>query len=249
MTILLSLHLLGEFRAVYGDRAMTTLTAPHVQLVLARLVLHPGLAQPRAHLAALLWPDSSEAQARTNLRKRLHELRRALPDAERFLDARGQTLSWRADAPYRLDVSEFEAAARRAEAPAEIARALDLYRGDLLPGHYDEWVLTERDRLRQAVARLLERGIAAGEDARDYPTALGYARRLRDHDPLHEAAYQALIRLHALAGDRVAAVRAYHDCVAVLRRELGMEPSRETRDLYERVLASRPLPPTPPAQS
>ena len=237
-------HLPGECRAVHGDRAVTTLIAPRVQLPLAPLVLRAGLGQPRAHPA-----DSSEARSRTNLRKRLHELRRALPDAERFLDARGQTLSWRADAPYRLDVSEFEAAARRAEAPAEIARALRLYRGDLLPGHYDEWVLAERDRLRQAVARLLERGIVAAEAERDYPTALGYARRLRDHDPLHEAAYQALIRLHALAGDRVAAVRAYHDCVAVLRRELGMEPSRETRDLYERVLASRPLPPTPPAQS
>jgi DNA-binding SARP family transcriptional activator len=201
--------------------------------------------QPRAHLAALLWPDSSEAQARTNLRKRLHELRRALPDAERFLDLRAQTVSWRAGAPYRLDVAEFEAAARRAGTPAEIAGALRLYRGDLLPGHYDEWILGERERLRQAVARLLERGIAAGAAERDYPTALGYARRLRDHDPLHEAAHRALIRLHALAGDRVAAVRAYHDCAAVLQRELGIAPSRETRDLYERVLASRPLPPAP----
>ena len=52
---------------------------------------------------------------------------------------------------------------------------------------------------------------------------------------LTEPTYRALMRLHALNGDRTAAVRAYHDCAAILQRELGVEPSRATRELYERL--------------
>ena len=82
---------------------------------------------PRQRLAFLLWPDSTEAQARTNLRKVLHTLRRALPDADRFIEVTPTTLRWRADAPYRLDLDEFE----RALAADRLQEAVDAYAGDL----------------------------------------------------------------------------------------------------------------------
>ena len=63
--------------------------------------------QSRRHLAFIFWPDSNEGQARTNLRRELHNLRQALPNPDQFLNVEMKTLQWRADAPYTLDVAEF----------------------------------------------------------------------------------------------------------------------------------------------
>jgi DNA-binding SARP family transcriptional activator len=91
-----------------------------------------------------MWPDSTEEQARTNLRGALLHLRQALPNADRFLQSEGQMLQWRSDAPFLLDVAEFE----RAMAQGERMQAVDVYRGDLLPDCYDDWIIPERVRLR-----------------------------------------------------------------------------------------------------
>ena len=170
-----------------------------------------------------------------------------LPDAARCLAAEGQALAWRADAPARVDVADFQVAARRAGTPADIAAAVALYRGDLLPGWYDDWVVPERERLRRVFGDLVERGIAQAEAAGEHAAALGYAQRLREHDPLDEASYRHLMRLSARRGDRVAALRAYRACVETLARELGVEPSQEMRDLHERLRAHRPLAAPAPA--
>ena len=245
----LHLQLLGAFRVGPGmpPAPRAAPLSARAQALLAYLALHAGEPQPRASLAARFWPDSSDEQARTNLRKAVHELRRALPDADRCLAAAGQALAWRADAPARVDVAAFQLAAGRADTAAAIAAAVALYRGDLLPGWYDDWVAPERERLRGVLAALLERGLAQAEAAGEYAAALGYARRWRDHDPLDEAAYRHLMRLAARRGDRVAALRAYRACAETLARELGVEPSPETRDLHEQLLAHRPLAAPAPA--
>src|SRR5918998_4590620 len=126
---MLHLYLLGGFRAVAGERPLTTLDAPRVQSLVARLVLHAGVPQPRQQLAYLYWPDSAEGQARANLRRLVYDLRLALPDAERYLDLEGPALAWRADAPYALDVTQFQVAAGQVDSAETIARAAALYRG------------------------------------------------------------------------------------------------------------------------
>lgn len=226
-----------------------TVTVPRLQSLLAYLVLHAGTHQNRSQLAFLLWPDSEEAQAHTNLRQLLFHLRQALPDAERYLHADKQSLWWlpsRADAPWSLDVLDFERALVRAaqaeqdqKASAsrqELDRATRLYRGDLLPGCYDEWILPERDRLRQSFLRGAERLIALLERECDYDAAILTAQQLLRQDPLHEVACRQLMRLFALRGDRAGALRAYHTCVTTLERELGTEPSEATRAVYESLL-------------
>src|SRR4051794_20987205 len=104
----LHIRLLGEFSIRYGDTLFSELKSPRLQALLAYLLLHRGTLHSRQQLAFLLWPDSSEAQARTNLRNLLHLLRRSLPDAEQFLWEEGPLLQWRPDAPYTLDVAYFE---------------------------------------------------------------------------------------------------------------------------------------------
>ncbi len=231
----LRVQMLGEFGLTSGGANVSAVYTPRLQALLAYLILHCHAPQSRRHLAFLFWPDSSEPQARTNLRHLLHELFRALPDAERFWWTDTQTVQWQPAGPCVLDVAEFETAIAAGQ-EIDLRHAVELYRGDLLPGCYDDWIAPERERLRRAYAAALEQLIALAEDHRNLPTAITYARRLLEHDPCHEPAYRSLMRLHALNNDRAAALHAYHTCVTVLRRELGVPPDAATRALHERLL-------------
>ncbi|MCX6032223.1 MAG: AAA family ATPase [Chloroflexi bacterium] len=215
---------------------MTAVTTARAQSLLAYLLLHRAAPQSRRHLAFTLWPDSSEGQARTNLRNLLHSLRQSLPQADDYLRADFATLQWRPDAPFRLDVAEFEQAC----AAGVLQAAVDLYRGDLLPACYDDWIQPERARLQGMFIAAAEQLVRQLEERRDYGAALAVIQHLLRHDPLREETHRALIRLHALNGDRAAALRAYHACVTVLQRELEVAPDRATRQLYERLMRTEP---------
>jgi predicted ATPase len=155
-------------------------------------------------------------------------------------------------------VADLEAALAQAEqtpqtgdsaaARAALEWAVALYRGDLLPSCYDDWIVPQRERLRQAHLSALERLVRLLEEQRDYPAAIHSAQRLLRHDPLHEATYRCLIRLHALNGDRAGALRVYHACTTVLQRELDVAPSAATRAAYEQLVGAESRPsPTGPA--
>ena len=250
----LHVQLLGDFRLAYGDTAITRLSSARLPALLAYLLLHRGAPRPRQHLAFLFWPDSSEAQAQTNLRKLLYLLRQDLPEADRFLLSEGPYVQWRSDAPLSLDVANFETAMARADQAAQagdqagqrqaLEEAVAVYHGDLLPSCYDDWVLPERERLRQVFVGALEQLALLLESELDYVQAIQHAQRLLQQDPLHEATYRHLMHLHALNDDRAAALRVYHTCVTTLQRELAVEPSPTTRQMYERLL-SLTAPPEP----
>jgi DNA-binding SARP family transcriptional activator len=135
----LRIRLLGGLDLRQDETALPPLGSARAESLLALLLLHQEAAQPRQRLAFLLWPDSVEGQARTNLRHLLHVLRRALPDPDRFLEVTPRTLRWRPDAPCWLDVAAFDAALARSEREpggpeAALAEAVELYAGDLLQG-------------------------------------------------------------------------------------------------------------------
>src|SRR5437867_12519258 len=149
----------GGLRLSYRERPVTALTTNRLQALFAYLALHAGLLQSREHLAFLFWPDSTEAQARTNLRQLLHHLRSALPDGGDFITTDSQNILWHSTAEFAIDVADFERAAARAEQASdagdcassrkEFENAARLYGGDFMPGLYDEWADVERKRLRQ----------------------------------------------------------------------------------------------------
>ncbi len=251
MTSQLHIQLLGDFRLTYDDAPITTINTARLQALLAYLVLHRDAQLLRQHLAFLFWPDSPEDQARTNLRKLYYLLRNALPEADRFLSADAKSLRWRPDAPFTLDVADFENGVAQAESADALQAALALYQGDLLPSCYDDWIVPVRERLRQTCIAALERLTQLFERRRDCRTAIRCAQLLLQYDPLNEASYRCLIRLHIINGDRAEAMRVYRTCVEVLRRELDAEPSPATREVYERALhtgafdARLPAQPTP----
>jgi DNA-binding SARP family transcriptional activator len=241
----LSIHLFGGLRIELTD-GPRELGSQRVRALIAHLLLHRDGPHHRARLAYLLWPDSDEAQARTNLRKALHQLRRSLPEVKRLLAMDGSTLTWRPEAHFELDVERFERAIQSAQ-QAEASGALELerghleaaarlYRGDLLPEMYDDWLEAERERLRQRCAHVLERLVDVLWKQRDDRAAVGYAQRLVRHDPWVESSYRRLMRLYARSGERAKALHVYHSCASVLQEQLQVGPSTETIELYEDVL-------------
>src|SRR5262249_33534696 len=113
-----------------------------------------------------------------------------------------------------IDVAEFEAAGRRAALASDaseravfLANALETYRGPLLPGFFDDWILTERERLSRAYVEILLQYAAVFEQAGDLNQAVAHARRALDVDALCEEAHCVLIRLSILQGRPAEAVR------------------------------------------
>src|SRR5262249_29884635 len=147
-----------------------------------------GILQSREHLAFLFWPDSTDAQARTNLRQLLHHLRSALPDDGQFIETDSQTILWRATGEFAIDVADFENAATRADEAGKkgdvaasrenFEEAARLYNGDFLPGLLDEWAEQERNRLRQKYSDILARLVALLEQALEFSRAIQFADRL-----------------------------------------------------------------------
>ena len=242
----LRIQLLGDFRLSDGDQLLTTVNTSRLQALLAYLMLHRDNPQSRRHLAFLFWPDTTEAQALTNLRNLLHKLRQALPDPDRFFAADVHDVLWRLDAPSTLDVAEFDALAQ-STTRADLEQAASLYRGDLLPGCYDDWIVPERERRQQMAAHVLEQLIEATEAEGDIKAAIRYGQRLLQHDPLSEDAYRLLMRLHAANNDRASALRIYHSCVTTLQNELAADPSPATHELYQHIIVESA--PTLPVQA
>ncbi len=252
----LYIRLLGDFSLTYDAEPVTSLNTPRLHSLLAYLVLHRDAPQLRQHLAFLFWPDTSEAQARTNLRQLLHQLRQALPNADAFLYTDASTVYWRSDAQFQLDVAAFEYALAQAEAAtyaasqrAALERATQLYGANLLPSCYDDWIIPDREQLHLRHQHARAQLIQILEAQRDYSAAIQHAQRLIRDDPINEAAYRDLMRLLALNNDRAGALRIYHTCVTALQRELGVEPSQLTREAYESLLhLESPGPPAPQRQ-
>ena len=232
---MLEVQLLGHLALADSGHRVEAVRNPRL---IAYLLLNRDRPLERTEVAFTLWPDSGDAQALTNLRRELHVLRHALPDAERLLAIERRTIRWRPDGPFRLDVAAFEEAVEHAAGGGVdgLRAAIAIYRGDLLPGVYDDWIQPYRDQLRTKMLETLDALATGLEERREYRAAMEQLRRLLAIDPLAESRYQALMRVAALAGDRTAGLRAYHACVSALRDDLGIEPSRETLNAYQRLV-------------
>jgi predicted ATPase/DNA-binding SARP family transcriptional activator len=248
-------ELLGGLRAQHGDRLVTHFRTQNTGILLAYLAYYPQRAHLRDELIDLLWPDADPDAARTSLRQALFLLRQQLEPpgvpagAVLLADRASVRLNPEAIA---TDVAEFDAAvqgAERAGSPAEraerLARAVELYQGELLHGYYEAWVLQEREWLAERFFQALGQLILHREEAGDLSRALQAAQRGVSLDPLREEAHGHLIRLYAAAGQPAAALRQYGELERRLQEELGTTPSAATGVLareIERSLALRAKP-------
>ena len=143
------LELLGGFRVLTSGRKVTRLPGARQQELIAYLVLHARQAVPRQRVAGVLWANSTDAQALTNLRRELHNVREAWPELDGLIDAAPRTVAWRAEMA-AVDVLTFEALARQGldGDRAALEDASRLYTGDLLPDCASDWIEPDRQRLQ-----------------------------------------------------------------------------------------------------
>jgi DNA-binding SARP family transcriptional activator len=243
---LLEVSLLGE-QYVAGSSATNLARSSRSIALLGFLAIHAEAPQPRQRLAAMFWPDSTEQQARTNLRRELHHLRVLLGD-DPSLVVELATLMWREWPTCRVDVCVFHRERQLALQALgtgddhlmleHAGAAVGEYHGDLLPGMFDDWVLTERETLRNECVALCDHLMGGWRGAGDSRKAVEYGRLRVRLEPLEEVGYRTLMELQAEAGDRAGAISTFHQCAEVLERELQVKPSQATETLVERLLSS-----------
>ncbi|MEM9008918.1 MAG: AAA-like domain-containing protein [Cyanobacteria bacterium P01_F01_bin.86] len=237
----LQVRLFGKLSLNVDGTPLTGMTSERLQALLAFLLLHREAPQSRQQLAVNLWPEVGDAEAKANLRRRLHELKQQLPDADRYLQVEKTTVQWLHSDSCWIDLAAFEAAIAQAQTAPEKAcdlleQAAQLYQGELLPSCYDDWIVPYRDQLRQQAMTVLDALIPKLAEQNQVRSALSYAQQLQRIDPLYEPGYCHLMRLHAQEGDRASALRVYHQCMTLLDEELGVPPSPITCQIYEELL-------------
>ena len=202
-------------------------------------------AHPRTKLANLLWGNKPEKRARNNL----SIIRNKLGELAPFVAFERKTIGLDWSKPLQIDVASVEDAVARLDANdlPQLQRAADLYTGSLLEnfrlsdedGAQDflEWVSSQQVRLEEMARKLFHTLAVRYFEARDLPAAIGAAQREVELDTWREEAHRQLMLLYAHVGDREQAINQYRVCVEVLRSELEVDVSAETRRLYESIVA------------
>lgn len=241
----LSIALLGGFQARL-DTGVLDIRARKAHALLAYLALPPGRAHSRDALAALLWGDESQTDARHRLRQALLVLRHTLEPVKDTLLIEGDSI-WLDPSRVEVDVAIFERLVETGT-PDALRQAGERYQGHLLEGitvqapAFEEWLLGERERLRELAIQAMAKLLAHQRTAGALEPAIQSAVHLLTLDPLQEAVHRALMLLYAKVGRRGAALRQYQLCRDIMRRELGAEPEPETRELYEGLSRERSEP-------
>jgi DNA-binding SARP family transcriptional activator len=231
----LRIWLLGGFRAAVDGTpvAEEAWRRNKAKALVKLLALARGKRLHREQLMDVLWPDLAPVAAAANLRKAVYFARQAL--APEHLALRSEMLRLEA-AHLWVDVDAFELAAEA----GDLRAAVELYGGDLLPeDRFEPWTEERRDQLHARFARRLLDHARELEAAGDLDGAAAALERLAAADPLSEEAVMAVIRAHALAGQRHLALRWYRQFEARLDEELGVEPGAEARRLHEEIAAGR----------
>ncbi len=244
---MLGVRLLGQFDVRVDGEHIPIASRPSESLF-AYLILHAGKLHRREKLAGLLWPVSTERNARNNLRQALWRVRKALGEgegeAEEYLIAGNFAIGFNTSSDYHLDVAAIEAPLRADCSTEELIAALAQYGGELLPGFYEQWVLLRRDQVlgvyHHKMGILLDRLI---EDAR-WNEAIQWGERWISTGQYPEPAYRAMMLAYYGLGDTPALVAVYERCLQALGDELGVVPSQDTMDLYQSLITGEAEIPT-----
>lgn len=275
----LSLRVLGELQVLKDDVPIQAFESDKVRALLVYLAVEADHAHGREKLVGLLWPDYPEEAARHNLRQALFNLRVALGDHTAkppYLLITRESIQFNRESDYSLDLDQFNTNfsvweknhGREGVTPSALVPLLEemvqLYQGEFLQQFYlegseafEEWLLVQREALYRRVMNVLTTLSNHYELRADYQSARRYALRQLELDPWREEAHGQMMRVLALEGQRSAALVQYENCRRILAQELGVEPSPQTRELYEQIRSGtlqprleRPIPvPAAPFQN
>jgi DNA-binding SARP family transcriptional activator len=233
------IHLLGSLRATTHGGENILPRSKKARAVLGYLCVHADEPVSRGRLASLLWDRVADHQARNSLRQALWELSTALGSlGDSLISGDRDTVTLEAslcwiDALAMLASDSLLPDAFQSE-PATISSGDLLEDLDGVSTAFDHWLLAERARLSDRVRRQLEANLAQLDRSQaDSEVRATMARRFIAFDPTHEGASRSLMRALVDRGERAQALREYERCREALRTELDIEPSSETRALYQ----------------
>jgi DNA-binding SARP family transcriptional activator len=228
-----------------------------IQGLLAYLLLQRTQNHSRDVLAALFWGEHNQEKARGCLNTALWRLRSALepasvPHGTFLVTNHFGEVGFNHDSRYWLDVAIFEeqiknilTSPHHSVEESEVKKlesVMQLYKGDLLEGFYDDWALRDRERLRSLYLNGLAYLMKYEKTHGFYEKGLAYGQQILELDPLREGVHREMMHLYIENGQRARAVRQYKACCDILRAELGIQPMEETQALYARILLSSKLP-------
>ena len=225
------LRLLGGFGLTIDGAAIDM--TPAAQRLLAFVALTPRGAD-RAFTAFQLWPEHCEKRAKANLRSALWRLGKA-----------PSNLTIATKCQLRLDPAVWvdardgvrELARGGVEEIAEAVLPFHALDSDLLPDWYDDWLMVERERLRQFRLGSLEDAARRSIQAGHFSKAIQLALAAVSIEPLRQSGHLLVIEAHAAQGNQVEAIRQYETLRALLRSKLGCEPSAAAAELMEPIMA------------
>lgn len=239
------IEVFGDLRVIRGEQTHTRFRTRKAGYLLAYLALNLQQAQPRERLADLFWGDKEEAVGRDGLSTALAQLRRQLeptgvPTDSLFV---ADKLQVRLNpVAVSTDVADFDRLldqARQSEDKQKKAvllqKAVGLYRGDLLPGCYEEWATGEQTRCRLLCHESLLHLTQLWEEAGRYAEALAMAQRVCAMDPFAEEGYRAQMRLLVRLRKPSIALQTYEGMEQLFQRELGARPAASTRQMAEAI--------------
>lgn len=252
----MKVSLFGKFNISIGENS-AYIRARKVQELLIYLLIFRSHPQPRESLSEILWADQPAVTSKKNLRQTLWHLQSAFKEFNS--SSRMELLiedGWihiRLPSNFWLDTAEFEqvfdlvnhkpAQELSAEDFEATQYAVNLYKGDLLEGWYQDWCIFERERFQMMNLTLLDKLVQYCEIHQKYEAGLSYGWQILRHDHAYERAHRQMMRLYSMAGDRTQALHQYQRCIQALRDELGIEPSARTKLLYEQIYSDTFLPP------
>lgn len=249
----LHVELFGRPRFTDDDRGVDLKLTRTIQALLAYLLVERNRAHSREVLASVFWSDNRQERAQASLNTALWRLRCAIeshspPDCPFLLLNQQGEIAFNLNSSYWLDVEAFEDLSSRVPGPPEptispgsiqkVEQAVQLYRGCLLEGFFEDWVLRERERLRSRYLACLAYLQFAHQKLGNYEASLVFGRRILAEEPLSEETHRALMRLYVRMGQRALAIRQYETCRDILLSELGISPMPETEQLYQQIANS-----------
>jgi WD40 repeat protein/class 3 adenylate cyclase len=242
---MLQIRLLGQFDIRLDGKRVLLPSRPG-QSLLAYLVLSAGIPHRREILAGILWPDFSDDNARKNLRHELWRIRKSISTQQStpvdYLLAEEFTIAFNRQADYWLDAAQIE---RTEPNLQSLTSNLSLYQGELLPGFYEDWVVLERERIQSVFDSKMEQLVAQLIAAERWTAVQEQAERWLSLGNTLEPAYRALMLAHGVRGDMARVSSIYQRCMEELDEQFGLEPSAETRALYDGLLKGTQMPHRP----
>ncbi|WP_399083231.1 BTAD domain-containing putative transcriptional regulator [Streptomyces sp. BBFR2] len=241
-------EILGSLR-VTDDRSVVAVSAPKMQILLAALLIKANRVVSRDELSNEIWGSAPPRRATASLHVHVSQLRKLLTRPGRTgtpiaTTAPGYVLRL---APGELDLHRFQCLLRDGRRAARagtheravelLGAALSLHRGTVLDGAAAGPITGGCARwMAEARIECAELFVASGIALGRYQEMTGALRALLAEHPLHEAFYRQLILCMSRSGRRAEALRTYQCARDTLRRELGLEPSWELRELQRTIL-------------